>query len=241
MSVVATLVVSMGGTPPPRANATHRHHQHRHHHHHSCPAGLIALTFDDGPSASATPRLITYLNHQHVPATFFVVGERIPGNEHILRRMARAGFRIGNHTYHHEDLTKLSDSQIRETLQQTRWAIEGARVLQSPLMRPPYGRIDQRVREVAAAMRLVPVVWTIDSRDWTGISSSAIAHNVLSHLRSGPNIVLLHDGVANTPATLVALPKIVSSARHLGFCFRELGNRGEVQDSQVRGLTQAAS
>jgi peptidoglycan/xylan/chitin deacetylase (PgdA/CDA1 family) len=81
-------------------------------------------------------------------------------------------------------------------------------------------------------MGLVPVLWTIDSHDWTGIPSSTIAHNVLSRLRPGDNIVLQHDGVDNSPATLAALPQIVSTARELGYCFRGLGNRGEVRDAQ---------
>jgi peptidoglycan/xylan/chitin deacetylase (PgdA/CDA1 family) len=81
-------------------------------------------------------------------------------------------------------------------------------------------------------MGLVPVLWTIDSEDWTGISSSAIAQNVLSHLRRGDNIVLQHDGVDNTPATLAALPKIVSAARQRGYCFGELGNRGQIRDAR---------
>jgi peptidoglycan/xylan/chitin deacetylase (PgdA/CDA1 family) len=198
-------------------------------HRHPCSNGLIALTFDDGPSASVTPGLLSFLQRHHLAATFFVVGERVPGNHRLLRRMARRGFRIGNHTYHHANLTKLSNAQIHRTLASTRRALRRAGVTQSPLMRPPYGSINRRVRRVIHRMGMVPVLWTVDSLDWTGISTSAIVHNVLSGLHPGRNIVLQHDGVANSPRSVAALPRIVESARNRGYCFGRLDNRGQVR------------
>jgi peptidoglycan/xylan/chitin deacetylase (PgdA/CDA1 family) len=206
-----------------QAQADLRHHRHR------CSSGLIALTFDDGPSASVTPGLMSYLQRHHLPAAFFVIGEQIPGNHRLLRRMARRGFRIGNHTYHHENLTKLSNEQIHRTLARTRRALRRAGVTQSPLMRPPYGSINGRVRRVIHRMDMVPVLWTVDSLDWTGISTSAIVHNVLSGLHPGGNIVLQHDGVANSPRSVAALPRIVEAARNRGYCFGRLDNRGHVR------------
>jgi peptidoglycan/xylan/chitin deacetylase (PgdA/CDA1 family) len=199
------------------------------HHRHPCASGLIALTFDDGPSASVTPGLVSYLQRHHLRATFFVVGERIAGHHRLLRRMARHGFAIGNHTYHHENLTTLSDRQIHRTLAHTRRAIRRAGATQAPLMRPPYGSINSRVRGVIHRMGMVPVLWTIDSLDWTGIPTPAIVHNVLSGLHPGRNIVLQHDGVANSPRSVAALPQIVQSAHNRGYCFGRLGKRGHVR------------
>jgi peptidoglycan/xylan/chitin deacetylase (PgdA/CDA1 family) len=216
----AALLAPMIGAP---AQADLRHHRH------PCSHGLIALTFDDGPSASVTPGLLSYLQRHHLPATFFVVGERIPGNHRLLRRMARHGFRIGNHTYHHENLPTLSNAQIHRTMAHTRRALRRAGVRQSPLMRPPYGSINRRVRKVIHRMGMVPVLWTVDSLDWTGISTSAIVHHVLSQLHRGHNIVLQHDGVANSPSSVAALPRIVESARKRGYCFGRLDNRGHVR------------
>jgi peptidoglycan-N-acetylglucosamine deacetylase len=96
-------------------------------------------------------------------------------------------------------------------------------------MRPPYIAINDRVRRIVHHMGLVPVLLTDDSRDWTGISTSQIAHNVLSGLHRGRNIVLQHDGIPNSPHSVAALPRIVKSARNRGFCFGRLDKRGNVQ------------
>jgi peptidoglycan/xylan/chitin deacetylase (PgdA/CDA1 family) len=219
--LVAALGVSLIGALPAQADLGHQRR--------ACSSGLVALTFDDGPSASVTPRLLSYLQRHHLTATFFVVGEQIPGNQRLLRRMAGHGFTIGNHTYHHENLTTLSNAQIHRTLAHTRRALRRAGVTQSPLMRPPYGSINSRVRRVIHRMGMIPVLWTIDSLDWTGISTAAIVHNVLSELHPGRNIVLQHDGVANSPRSVAALPRIVESARKRGYCFGRLDNRGHVR------------
>jgi peptidoglycan/xylan/chitin deacetylase (PgdA/CDA1 family) len=198
-------------------------------HRYPCSRGQIALTFDDGPSESVTPGLVSFLQHHHLPATFFVIGERIPGHHRLLRRMSRHGFTIGNHTYHHENLTRLSNSQIHRTLAHTRRSLRAAGVRHSPLMRPPYIAINQRVRRVIHRMGMVPVLMTVDSLDWTNVSTSAIVHNVLSGLHRGRNIVLQHDGIPNSPRSVAALPQIVQSAHNRGYCFGRLDNRGHVR------------
>jgi hypothetical protein len=143
--------------------------------------------------------------------------------------MSRHGFTIGNHTYHHENLTKLSNAQIHHTLAHTRKALRRARVKKSPLMRPPYIAINKRVRRVIHRMGMVPVLMTVDSLDWTNVSTSAIVHNVLSGLHPGRNIVLQHDGIPNSPHSVAALPQIVESARNRGYCFGRLDHRGHVR------------
>ena len=216
----AVLAVSMIGAP---ASADPSHNRR------PCSHGLVALTFDDGPATTVTPGLLTLLQHHHVPATFFVIGDRVPGHHKLLRRMSRHGFRIGNHTYHHQNLTKLSNGKIHRTLVRTRRAIRRAGVKGSPLVRPPYGAINRRVRGVIHRMGMEPVLWTVDSLDWTGISTRRIVHNVLSHLHHGRNIVLQHDGVANSPRSVAAVPRIVKSARNRGYCFGRLDKRGQAQ------------
>ncbi|MFL6059818.1 MAG: polysaccharide deacetylase family protein, partial [Marmoricola sp.] len=111
-----------------------------------CPAGLVALTFDDGPSAAVTPRLVRSLVKRHVPATFFMVGSRIHTAPAAGRMVARAGFTIGNHTWSHADLERLSDGAIRHQLRTTRREMREHGIVPSDLMRPPYGAISPRVR-----------------------------------------------------------------------------------------------
>lgn len=192
-----------------------------------CSRGLVALTFDDGPSTSVTPELLDVLQVRKVPATFFVVGERVAAAPSIVRRTDRLGFAIGNHTWRHEELTQLSSTAIEETLRRTARAVRAAGARMTELMRPPYGLIDARVRAVVQRMGLTPVLWTIDPRDWDGISSDAIVTRVLHALHpDGVNLVLLHDGVTNSPRTLRAVPEIIRRARARGYCFAGLGADG---------------
>ena len=98
----------------------------------------------------------------------------------------------------------------------------------SHLMRPPYGAIDDRVRRVVHELGLVPVLWDVDPRDWAGGTAAAIARRVLDALRPHRrNIVLQHDGVANSPASIAAVQRIVRVARSRGYCFVGLDALGQ--------------
>lgn len=207
-----------------------------------CSNGLVALTFDDGPSRTVTPRLLDVLREKRVPATFFVVGQRVAAEPGIVRRAHRAGFLLANHTFAHERLTSLSAAGIRRTLRRTRAAVVAAGAEMSRLMRPPYGLIDSRVRGVVSDLGLVPVLWTVDPRDWAGAGAEVIADRVISALRPDQqNVVLLHDGVANSPRTLSAVPDIIRRARARGYCFAGLGAGGRpappVPGLRVHGAT----
>ena len=193
-----------------------------------CSAGLVALTFDDGPASELTPELLDVLTARHVPATFFMVGERISSAPGAAREVAARGFGVANHSYHHEQLTGLSDEAIRATVRGTRKAADDAGVPMTRLMRPPYGAMNGRVRSVLAGMGMVPVLWTVDPEDWRpGRSTEAIASSVLAQLRPHEtNIVLQHDGVGNSPRSVAAVPQIIRVARARGYCFAPLGPRG---------------
>ena len=96
------------------------------------------------------------------------------------------------------------------------------------LARPPYGAVDDRVRGVLAGLGLIPVLWTIDSRDWTGLSPQQIEAGIGSAVRPHrTNVVLQHDGVTNSPATLRALPDEIAGLRRRGYCFAALDAAGE--------------
>ena len=193
-----------------------------------CSAGLVALTFDDGPSRTQTPRLVDLLTQRHVPATFFMVGQRVTTAPSAARLVARSGFVVGNHTWDHTRLTTLAYEAIRHELSATSRALRDLGIRPSNLMRPPYGSINDRVRAAAASLGLRPVLWTVDPRDWESGSSWQIANRVLAQLRPhGTNIVLQHDGVGNSPASVGAVPRIVRVARSRGYCFTRLGPDGQ--------------
>lgn len=192
-----------------------------------CSRGLVALTFDDGPSPTVTPRMVRLLTRLEVPATFFMVGTRVESYPELARRVAEAGFTIGSHTWAHTDLTHQTDHEIRNALKRTRHALVAAGVPAPTLVRPPYGAIDDRGRGVLSAAGYTPVLWTIDSRDWDDGTPRQIADRVLAAVHPHrPNVVLQHDGVARSPLTLRALPREISVLRKRGFCFASLGPDG---------------
>jgi peptidoglycan/xylan/chitin deacetylase (PgdA/CDA1 family) len=194
-----------------------------------CSAGLVALTFDDGPARGLTTKLVRILQERHVPATFFMVGSRVRTAPGAARLVARSGFTIGNHTWSHPRLTSLSNRAIRSEIRRTAREVRSNGIRPSTLMRPPYGDVDARVRADLQDLGLVPVLWNVDSGDWRGGSARQIAASILRQLRPHKsNIVLQHDGVPNSPASVDAVPIVIRAARHRGYCFARLGPRGRM-------------
>src|SRR2546423_14106760 len=104
----------------------------------------IAMTFDDGPSAKLTPKLLDLLASHHVKATFFLIGQNVAENPEIVAREAREGHEIANHSWSHPNLGKMSDEGVRGQLRKTEDAIRSASGNRPTLLRPPYGSITPR-------------------------------------------------------------------------------------------------
>src|SRR6201998_1360438 len=107
----------------------------------------IALTFDDGPSAENTPRLLEMLKQRNIKATFFLIGQNAAANPDLVRRILADGNEIGNHSWTHPQLSKLSDDRVTGEITKTQDAIKGASGFTPTLLRPPYGAITPRQRE----------------------------------------------------------------------------------------------
>lgn len=150
---------------------------------------VIAITFDDGPRWSTTTRLLDGLALMEVPATFFLVGSRIPGNEELIQRMQREGHQIGVHSYDHILMTDLSKAAYtyQETYPQdmlTEILGEG-----DYWLRPPYGLLDSGIRRWSTT----PIIlWSIDPEDWRDQDFQRMVNHICARAGSG-DIILLHD------------------------------------------------
>lgn len=169
----------------------------------------VAITFDDGPHPSNTPRLLDMLRARNIRATFYVIGRNVDLYPAVVRRTVAEGHEIGNHSYTHPVLSKLSDAGVRSELTKCRDAIARAAGVQPRTMRPPYGALLQRQREwMHAELRYPTILWSVDPLDWKRPGPSVVASRILASSTPGA-IILAHDLHAGTvdamPATLDGL------------------------------------
>ena len=149
---------------------------------------VIALTFDDGPGRATTERLLDGLQQRGATATFFLVGELLEGQEELVRRMAREGHQIGNHTWSHARLPENEPQAILEEIRRCQEALWEILEEEDPAwLRPPYGLL-----EGVEGIEVPIIRWSIDPRDWESRDREAITAHVLRYARPGA-IILLHD------------------------------------------------
>ncbi len=172
----------------------------------------VALTFDDGPVAG-TARLLDTLKAKGVHATFFTVGYNAATHPGLLRRMVAEGHIIGNHTYSHQQLTRLSASAVRSEIARTNTLVEKATGVTPTLLRPPYGATSSTVRKVAGSLGMSQILWNVDPLDWKDHNSALVTRRVLAAARPG-SIILSHD---IHPTTVQAYPAIIDGLRAKGF------------------------
>lgn len=173
---------------------------------------VVALTFDDGPRADTTGWLLEQLALREVPATFFLVGGRIAGNEELVRQMAEQGCQIGVHTYDHVDVTGLSQEDFNLQIGKTRTLLREIVGERSYWLRPPYGFVDQGVRTWSDS----PIVlWSLDPEDWKDHDAERIVASVVEQAKDG-DVILLHDIYRNSVEAAV---RIVDALEAKGFCF----------------------
>lgn len=149
----------------------------------------VAITFDDGPRADCTKRLLDGLKERGIRATFFLVGENIPGNEDLVRQMKKDGHIIGNHTYTHVELSKLSHEAAMNEINKTNALIEDITGEKVVYIRPPCGAWSERM---IFEVDMTPVFWNVDPKDWCTEDSATVVKRVVSNINDG-DIILFHD------------------------------------------------
>jgi peptidoglycan/xylan/chitin deacetylase (PgdA/CDA1 family) len=176
----------------------------------------IAMTFDDGPSSANTPRLLEILKQRNIKATFFLIGQNVASNPDIVRRILADGHEIGNHSWTHPQLSKLSDDRVTAEINKTQDAIKEASGFTPTLLRPPYGAITARQREwIESQFGLSIILWSVDPFDWKRPGASVITQRILSQVRPGA-IILSHD---IHKQTVDAMPTTLDSLIAKGYKF----------------------
>ena len=176
----------------------------------------IALTFDDGPSAKQTPKLLDLLAAHHIKATFFLIGENVAEHPEIVAREVREGHEIANHSWSHPNLAKMSDDGVRGQLRKTEDAIRSAIDNRPTLLRPPYGSITARQKKwINQEFGYKIVLWDVDPLDWRRPGPNVVCNRIVKNTRAG-SIVLAHD---IHPGTMEAMPCVLNQLEAKGFKF----------------------
>ena len=171
----------------------------------------LALTFDDGPS-EYTITLSEGLKERGVQATFFLLGENMERNEAAVKQLAQDGHLLGNHSYHHVQLNKLSQSKACQEIVKTNNLIYEYTGIYPMYVRPPYGEWDTKLD---CGIDMIPVFWSVDSLDWKLKNTDQIVKKVLAQVEDG-DIILMHDGYSTS---VEAAFQIVDNLKKEGFRF----------------------
>lgn len=153
-------------------------------------APKVAITFDDGPSKKYTPLLLDGLKERGVKASFFILGRNIEGNEELLKRMEEEGHLIGNHTYNHVQLNKVSKAEAKQEIEKTGNEIFEITGIYPIYVRPPFGEWRE---DLELSIELLNVPWSIDTLDWKTKSVENTVQIVKQQVKDG-SIILMHDG-----------------------------------------------
>jgi len=186
-------------------------------------SNMVAITFDDGPSAEFTPAILDILKAYNVPATFFMVGAHVEKYPEIAQRIVEEGHEIGNHTLNHRNLPTLSTGALYQELVEATEVIVQVTGVYPAYLRPPRGMYDGRSRRLASLLGQEIVLWSVSTRDWRyAVTPQNILKTINSKVKGG-DIILFHDSGAlikheggDRRATVLALPEVIETLRAKG-------------------------
>lgn len=178
------------------------------------PGNMVALTFDDGPGPD-TESVLEELQREHAHATFFVVGQAAKDDPAMVKRLYAAGMQIGNHTWTHAQLTRLTAKEQRSQLQQTQDEINSIIGIRPRFYRPPYWAWNDTTAQQASALGMIGTLFSIDTQDWERPGASVIIRNALK--AEAGDVIAFHDAGGDRTQTIAAIAPIVVAlrARHL--------------------------
>ena len=182
------------------------------------PAKEAMLTFDDGPNPIYTPKLLAVLKKYHVKATFFLIGKHAAEYPAVVRQIKAAGMVIGNHSWDHPNLAKASSSKLAMEIDRTSATLKKITGASPCFFRFPYGSANPGAIAAVNARGMTPYIWTVDTRDWAGVSTSGIISTVWSELSTRHGAVILQHDIQG-PRTINAVPTIIAGLRARGYKF----------------------
>lgn len=174
---------------------------------------VVALTFDDGPHGANTLRLLRILQQKKQRATFFLVGKMAKRHPDLVSAITKCGHELGNHTFSHVTLTKVSAEEVRADYQACNDMIFAVTGKRAKVCRPPGGDSNPNVIKAGASLGMTTVLWTADPGDYYSPGAEKIYKRTMSHIHPG-GIILLHDGISQT---LDVLPRIIDEVRAKGY------------------------
>jgi len=189
---------------------------------------FVAMTFDDGPHATNTPRLLNMLRERNIKATFYVVGKNVREYPALTRRILAEGHEIGNHTWDHGALAGMSADRVHQQLAQTHKAVLDVAGYQMRTMRPPYGSTNLRVKQQCYQEFGYPtILWSIDPFDWKRPGATVVKNRIVAGAHPGA-IILAHDIHA---ATIDAMPDTLDTLLAKGYRFVTVSQLLNMQSS----------
>ena len=169
--------------------------------------GKIALTFDDGPSPVCTPQLLDGLKKRDVKVTFFVTGQNVESYPDIVKRASDEGHLIGNHTFHHVQLTAANSDDFKKEIISTNDIIQEVTGKETSFIRPPYGSWDKKYEK---ELNMFPVLWDVDPLDWCSTNVDKIVRSVLAGTKEN-SIILMHDSYDSTVTAALQVVDILKA------------------------------
>ena len=182
---------------------------------------VVALTFDDGPSRY-TKDIIDTLKSNNVNATFFVLGNKIEIYKDIISESIKNGNEIGNHSYNHKWLSKLSTNELLDQINKTQDILKETVNYTPTCFRPTYGSVNNKIRK---SINLSITLWTIDTKDWKINSVDRIVERAIKDIEDG-DIILMHDIFQRSSE---ALKKIIPRLKEQGYQFVTISELEEVK------------
>lgn len=169
--------------------------------------GKVALTFDDGPHPACTPQLLDGLKKRDVKVTFFVTGENVESYPEIVKRASEEGHLIGNHTFHHVQLTAANAADFKEEIISTNDIIQEVTGKETSFIRPPYGSWDKKYEK---ELNMFPVLWDVDPLDWCSSNVDKIVRSVIAGTKEN-SIILMHDSYDSTVTAALQVVDILKA------------------------------